>query len=373
MLRTLINESHNRLRFYRTQTNAHRQQLTTQLNEDDAQQLGKTIAETSTAYRFQRRNNLEEKLRNTRSYQDQNTNINDWVKNISNRQLTAIEIQVLSKGMSFNTKDADPLDFIAELESYLTTSCDLSEESKNDIRQEITNGLLRHNNKTKLDKREQEALQNLQKDDTIIILPADKGRQTVVMNKDDYIKKATTLLEDGNTYTELNADPTKTTTTRINNQLKKLKDQHKLSSNLYHRIRPSDANIAKFYGLPKIHKPAIPLRPIVSLPGSPTYNLAKHLSNILKPLTKPSTRSIDNINTFLSHIENLKIKPDETMVSFDVVSLFKSIPLDIAKSTTERLLWQNISWKEHTTLEVEDIMSLLDILSTDSFLPLTSS
>ena len=54
------------------------------------------------------------------------------------------------------------------------------------------------------------------------------------------------------------------------------------------------------------------------------------------------------------------------MVSFDVVSLFPSIPLDIAKSTTERLLRQNTSWKEHTSLEVEDVMSLLDLcLSTE--------
>ena len=118
------------------------------------------------------------------------------------------------------------------------------------------------------------------------------------MNRDDYIEKATALLHDTETYTELDADPTKTTTTRINAQLKKLKDQHKLSANLYHHIRPSDASIAKFYGLPKIHKPTIPLRPIVSLPGSPTYNLAKHLSALLNPLPKSSTPPIDNVNTF---------------------------------------------------------------------------
>ena len=38
---------------------------------------------------------------------------------------------------------------------------------------------------------------------------------------------------------------------------------------------PNDATTAKFYGLPKIHKENIPLRPKVSLPGSPTYDLSK--------------------------------------------------------------------------------------------------
>ena len=40
----------------------------------------------------------------------------------------------------------------------------------------------------------------------------------------------------------------------------------------------------KFYGLPKIHKPDTPLRPIVSSCGSVTYGVAKELAKILKPL-----------------------------------------------------------------------------------------
>ena len=39
----------------------------------------------------------------------------------------------------------------------------------------------------------------------------------------------------------------------------------------------------KFYGLPKIHKPDTPLRPIVSSCGSVTYGVAKELAKILKP------------------------------------------------------------------------------------------
>ena len=40
----------------------------------------------------------------------------------------------------------------------------------------------------------------------------------------------------------------------------------------------------KFYGLPKIHKPDTPLRPIVSSCGSVTYGVAKELAKILKSL-----------------------------------------------------------------------------------------
>ena len=39
--------------------------------------------------------------------------------------------------------------------------------------------------------------------------------------------------------------------------------------------------MASFYGLPKIHKPERPLRPITSSISSPTYAVSKHLVSIL--------------------------------------------------------------------------------------------
>jgi hypothetical protein len=153
---------------------------------------------------------------------------------------------------------------------------------------------------------------------------------------------------------------------RIKKKLKSLKDQQKLDNKTYLKIRPSDATTARFYGLPKIHKPNIPLRPIVSLPGSPTYELSKYLASILKPLVATSTHSIKNANTFLDHIRDLKIEPDETMLSFDVVSLFTSIPLPTARRITNDLLTTNSTWTNNTQLSKTDILDLLDLcLSTE--------
>ena len=55
-----------------------------------------------------------------------------------------------------------------------------------------------------------------------------------------------------------------------------------------------------FYGLPKIHKEQVPLHPIVSTIGSPTYTLAKHLATILLPIVG-QTPSLPHI----SRIENI--------------------------------------------------------------------
>ena len=42
----------------------------------------------------------------------------------------------------------------------------------------------------------------------------------------------------------------------------------------------------RLYGLSKVHKPNIPLKPIVSAIHSPTYNLSRFLAQTLQPLWK---------------------------------------------------------------------------------------
>ena len=109
----------------------------------------------------------------------------------------------------------------------------------------------------------------------------------MIMNKSEYINKANTLLKDTETYQPLDTDPSKTTVNRINQKLKQFKDKDKLNETTYYRFRPNDASSAKFYGLPKIHKDNIPLRTIVSLPGSLTYELSKHFASCLNMILHP--------------------------------------------------------------------------------------
>ena len=45
--------------------------------------------------------------------------------------------------------------------------------------------------------RERDALRSLQKDDSIVVLPADRGMSTVVMDRSSYNSKMVELLSDG--------------------------------------------------------------------------------------------------------------------------------------------------------------------------------
>ena len=54
-----------------------------------------------------------------------------------------------------------------------------------------------------------ESIDNLKKDDSIMMLPADKGQVTVAMNKKEYEDKCQQLLGDEKTYKKLKGDTTR--------------------------------------------------------------------------------------------------------------------------------------------------------------------
>ena len=68
-----------------------------------------------------------------------------------------------------------------------------------------------------------QALAELKKDQSRAILTADKGVAIVVMDREEYNKKAQELLEDGGTYKILEADPTNKVKNRLVSLLKKIK------------------------------------------------------------------------------------------------------------------------------------------------------
>ena len=129
-------------------------------------------------------------------------------------------------------------------------------------------------------------------------------------------------------------------------------------------ILVSETNIARCYGLPKIHKNDYPLRLVVSNVDSPKCKLSKILEQILtKSIIKPDSH-IKNTWQFKESIQNLKIPPDHIMVSFDVVSMFPSIPLDLIKKSIIS------NWKEiekHTKIPQKEFLKAIDFLINSTY------
>ena len=104
----------------------------------------------------------------------------------------------------------------------------------------------------------------------------------------------------------------------------------------------------------------MPLRPIVSFVNSPTHNLSKFLSRVLSSLLK-NNYSVRNSQEFVECIKNYSVEENECLVSFDVVSLFTSVPVDKALALVLELLASDDSLSSRTRLSISDIKQGLQI------------
>ena len=256
------------------------------------------------------------------------TNIKDkkkWVINMSSGQLTHIETNLLTKGLIFSTisKTLPNKDIIATIED---TVKDLEKEEAGTIRAKVS--LTLQNSKPpkdNLSKDEHKAFKELHSDTLIVILPAHKGRSTIILNREDYLEKCMDHINNG-PYQLLKKDSTTKIKTKTLKQLKVLKENEFTDNELYYYLKPTDSHAPRFYGQPKIHKPEVSIPPIVSYSGSLLYNLNKYIANILKAYVEDENNNAKNSTNFSNYIRNVPIEDDKIMVSFDVTSLHTNIP-----------------------------------------------
>ena len=192
---------------------------------------------------------------------------NKWVKNLLEVPLT--EAQVSLQGpwtqLCHISQKAPYGEYITAVEQ---ACLNLEPHNAEELRAEIR-GALRHadNHRRNMTKEEAQALVELRKDHSWVILTAHKGVALVVMDRADYNNKAQKLLEVRGTYKEIKTDPTNKLKNNLINLLKKTRAEAGISDQLHKKMYPTGAVAPTFYGLPKIHKRDIPLRPIVSRQG----------------------------------------------------------------------------------------------------------
>ena len=125
------------------------------------------------------------------------TDKKNWVINMSCRQLTHIKTNLLAKDLNFSitSKTLPNKDIIATIEDEVK---DLEKEEVNTTRARVS--LTLENSKPpkdNLSKDERKTLKELQSDTSIVILPADKGRSIVILNREDYLEKSMDHVSNG--------------------------------------------------------------------------------------------------------------------------------------------------------------------------------
>ena len=144
---------------------------------------------------------------------------NNWVKNFSSRDFTQSQINVLKKGTKFAIAPTKipTLDFVCGVEHVLMQVDHKHKALINYTRAQVVNILKTAKPpKQNLSKEEISAIKELKSYDDIVILNADKGNCTVVLDKTEYHKKVSILLQDPKTYRTVKKNPTSRIEKRLN-------------------------------------------------------------------------------------------------------------------------------------------------------------
>ena len=121
----------------------------------------------------------------------------NWVVNLSSRSLSGAEKALLKKVLNFAVTPANipATEIIAKVKAAVGQ---LDAEQADTDRRAV-NGILQQAEppKPNITKEMRDALKSLKEDESIMVLPVDKGRTSVVMDTDTYRAKISTLIEKG--------------------------------------------------------------------------------------------------------------------------------------------------------------------------------
>ena len=283
------------------------------------------------------------------------------VLNLSNYQLSSHELCVLNKGLGFvpsffipdlNDVTKDVLRFERKLQLHYFFSGRKDDTDHETLRKPFErnpdwwpkslNGHItrfcsklkyllfsysRSKSRANVTPAEMTALRKLRRNRHIVIKRSDKGGAICILNSQDYLTKINDMLLEVNTYTLTNINDTAEVKRQADEFINKLGADEFLNSKQVTYLTNFIPRCPLFYGLPKVHKKDIPLRPIVSQIDGPTSRLNEYVDKLLYVAEKCIPFLLQDTTAFLQLINaNKTCHPDTFLVALDVSSLYTNIP-----------------------------------------------
>ena len=143
------------------------------------------------------------------------------VINLSSKTITETELSVLARGGKFALAPTkkDKIEFLATVESVIG-DLRTTQAEKAQLRQSLVSSMNVNNNTINITREEKKALNNIKNDNTLKIVPADKGNALVLIDKSDYEQKLKDHL-DSAAYVKLENNPVNRLKNKVNNTIKK--------------------------------------------------------------------------------------------------------------------------------------------------------
>ena len=153
---------------------------------------------------------------------------------------------------------------------------------------------------------------------------------------------------------------------RILEELSKLREEGKIEVELCNQLKPMGSQPPRIYGLAKVHKSNVPVRPVLSMPGSAYYSIAKQVAEWLAVI--PEAQINSSSKQISDEINKLELHDDEELISFDVSALYTNVPVKEAiEMAAERLYAGDLAKPpvdKQTFIKLTELSSLDVLMST---------
>ena len=240
----------------------------------------------------------------------------------------------------------------------------------NSVKSEITDPKNRNKEECNLPVDEINALKQLiqlQKDRKIVIKACDKGAGIIILNYNTYMKACYEHLlskteDDIPYYSKVDDLAVERAKLKIREVLEEGLEQGFISKNEFNAMIADDKMPGKFYSNFKVHKPDIPVRPILSGCGSITEGIATYVEYHICKITNTHDTYLQDTPDFLRTIERInrgpRLSQNAILVTLDVKALFTNIKHDDGL----QCLQQQLEKKSEPEVPPDFILKLMEII-----------
>lgn len=169
-----------------------------------------------------------------------------------------------------------------------------------------------------------------------MIAVADKGNISMIITKTEYIMKVEQHLADTSTYEIVKSSSHNGYIRRNEFLIKQLADMNFIQRNAIPSIVANETRIPNMYGLIKIHKENMPIRPVVNTKSSPGYTLASIMAKLFSTARESHRYNVLNSNDVYERLSFITPDPDEYLATIDIKDMFTNISVEMAIASVRK-------------------------------------
>ena len=300
--------------------------------------------------------------------------IKEGIVKLTGEELDENKTKLLNLGPKFVPTENKKRPYMDIIQTTETCALDLEREGKFSIAESLRQNIsriitkdLKKKHKNNVSFAERKTLTEMKHDKNISIYPFDKGTGFIVIKEEDAIQK---IEEQIGKSKIIDHDPTPTLLKKFQKELAKLRKENKFDNKTYFKLYPSDAIPPRLYGVIKADKPEknYPMRTIVSTIGTAPYGTSKYLVDIIQPTLNKNKHRVINSSSFVNEAATWETTQEEIQVSYDVINLYPSIPIDKAITVLIDTLNNDLDdLNTRTKLTPTDIHKLTELCLSKSY------